>query len=651
MFFSASVMSMTVENGRKRSYSKTVSLQGNSVCSATIDETKSANSYLKNYEELSSGIKKKDISKVDQSLKFWVSNSDLDDALRLLIQSTDKYDEKTKSIMKKLLDKGADPNNQRGRIYASLAIEAIRYRDLDLLELLLKYGLDPNTKDKKGSSLFQIVLYQNNDCWSNLGKISLNQNNFKSASRLIENQNRKDLAIMKLLREYGAYEDIIDTFGVDINRYNNLGNTMLTEFVQNSDRLRVQYILNRNASVNLPTVNGLTPLMHAVFLRKLDVVKCLVERGADVNLRNNDGKTALMMAVENNFGDIVEYLINSGANVKARSNGGETAFGIALFHRYTNTANTLLKAMKGYVSLIEETMYGQESVVNWCISQRFNVNITEENGMTPLMIAAANNNVSIAKLLLASGADVNVKNEKGETALDISLSSKLNNMVDILMAAGAEIKEQDKKLFSLLEAARNGHFNIVKYCIDHNFNVDERSEVGVTPLMLASANGHKDIVKYLLKHGADFNLKEYLREYNALMFAIENGYQNIVKILLDQVKKVHQDSRKILLNHTSDLTSEKIKDLDEKSSERAAVHSYVNAKDKDGNNSLMIAVARGHIHQNHREIIKVLMDAGAFVYCGNDYRETPISIAKKHYRGAENQGKVKWAKIIRILSR
>jgi ankyrin repeat protein len=50
--------------------------------------------------------------------------------------------------------------------------------------------------------------------------------------------------------------------------------------------------------INAVNVNGFTVLTLAVWLRRVDVVQCLLESGADGNIPRADGKTALYLAAE-----------------------------------------------------------------------------------------------------------------------------------------------------------------------------------------------------------------------------------------------------------------------------------------------------------------------------------------------------------------
>ena len=69
--------------------------------------------------------------------------------------------------------------------------------------------------------------------------------------------------------------------------------------------------------------------------------------------------------------------------------------------------NTLILAVHG----------NHQSAVELLVKNGADVNITGNNGMTPLMFAIFKRNKDIVKYLLDNGADVNKKDNDGTTAL------------------------------------------------------------------------------------------------------------------------------------------------------------------------------------------------------------------------------------------
>ena len=111
-------------------------------------------------------------------------------------------------------------------------------------------------------------------------------------------------------------------------------------------------------------------------------------------------------------------------------------------------------------------------LVNW---PRSNLSIKNPQNETPLMLAAINNQLDLAKVLIARGADVN---QSGWTPLHY--------------------------------AASKGHVEMMRLLIEHHAYLDAESPNGTTPLMMAAHYGSPMATKLLLEEGADPRLKNKL---------------------------------------------------------------------------------------------------------------------------------------------
>ena len=65
-----------------------------------------------------------------------------------------------------------------------------------------------------------------------------------------------------------------------------------------------------------------------------DVISSLIDAGANVNMPDLDGMTPLMIAAKNGHRFTVELLVRRGADVNFRNVKGETALDIANKYRY-----------------------------------------------------------------------------------------------------------------------------------------------------------------------------------------------------------------------------------------------------------------------------------------------------------------------------
>lgn len=134
------------------------------------------------------------------------------------------------------------------------------------------------------------------------------------------------------------------------------------------------------------------------------------------------------------------------------------------------------------------------------------LDFVDSRAMSPLMVAANDNNLEIVKILVEAGADVNLKNpENGKTAL--------------------------------MYAAGNGYVEVCQFLIgSKGVLLNAKDKAGKTALMYAVFFARKDIVPLLIDSGANVNSRSDTDE-SALSIALKTGRMEIVKLLQDKGAK------------------------------------------------------------------------------------------------------------------
>jgi len=139
------------------------------------------------------------------------------------------------------------------------------------------------------------------------------------------------------------------------------------------------------------------------------------------------------------------------------------------------------------------------------------VNMEDQNGNTPLIIASQNGYKEIVQYLLGAGANVNGVNAKlGTVPLGYAIMFE--------------------------EAGTAQHDSIVHTLLDAGANVNAVTNGGGTPLMAAAEKGNDNIVRLLISAGADVNATTTEGE-SPLTIATEKGNDNIVRILAKEIGK------------------------------------------------------------------------------------------------------------------
>ena len=160
------------------------------------------------------------------------------------------------------------------------------------------------------------------------------------------------------------------------------------------------------------------------------------------------------------------------------------------------------------------------------------VDLADKDQITPLMEAAASENIPVVKYFMEKNADVNTTNKLGADALTIALASGDPELATILLknGANANLKWNKKGLTHLMNAARNGHSAVVSVLIAHQARINDQDDLGNTALHYAAAQGFKEIVNELLRAGAIKEIQNS-NQKKAIDLASEEGFSFIEQAL------------------------------------------------------------------------------------------------------------------------
>lgn len=140
------------------------------------------------------------------------------------------------------------------------------------------------------------------------------------------------------------------------------------------------------------------------------------------------------------------------------------------------------------------------------------VNVTADNGYSPLMIACVKGNFEIIKYLIDNGADINYQMEDDSYSLyqlvgyqDLEKDQNYLSMVKYMIEKGADYNMIGFNNYSLIHASKD--INITKYLIELGMDIHAVSKNNATTLIGSVANDGKNslIPKYLIDHCVDLN--------------------------------------------------------------------------------------------------------------------------------------------------
>ena len=189
---------------------------------------------------------------------------------------------------------------------------------------------------------------------------------------------------------------------------------------------------------------------------------------------------------------------------------------------------------EGMTALMLASERGHEDIVHSLLSAGANVNIQDNKGWTALMIASMHNHISIIHMLLQANANPHLKTSDGSNAVIIASYYGNYEVVELLISKGVDYKYQrEDGANAFVFACQNGYTQVVELLLKEQVDPNVQENNGGNAFMSACQNGHTQIVELLLKEQVDPNVQKK-NGGNAFMSACQNGHTQIVELLLKE---------------------------------------------------------------------------------------------------------------------
>lgn len=355
------------------------------------------------------------------------------------------------NLVRFLLRKGASVDSRNNYGWTPL-MQAARFGHLSVGHMLLENGAEINGRNRLGASVLGMAARGGH------------------------------IHVVKLLLESGAYVDDYDHLAVaaDVVSNGNNNNSCSTtgfggiegcagdgrEFMditplmvasQHGHEATVRLLLEWGSDVNFSQkTTGWGPLMVATLSGKVAVTQQLVERGADPDRVNVLSKTAFELAMQLKQKDIKSYL---DAITTVRPQTDDERRRPDVFSALKLGNSQLVKEIleedpmqvnssnqEGASPLMIAAVSGQVEVVQLMVEKKADIDKQDGvHGWTALMQATYHGNKDTVKYLLSQGADVNLRAKNGYTAFDLVmlLNDPDTELVRLLASVCMQV-EKDK---------------------------------------------------------------------------------------------------------------------------------------------------------------------------------------------------------------
>ena len=161
-----------------------------------------------------------------------------------------------------------------------------------------------------------------------------------------------------------------------------------------------------------------------------EVVENLLARGFDPNTPNDKGEVALLLAIQSESSKSALVLAkHPQTRVNTQTTLGETPLMLAAINNHLELAKILIQRgadvnKPGWTPLHYASTRGHREMMRLLIEKEAYIESETENGTTPLMMASYYAPPLAVKLLLEEGADPTLVNSANISALDMAISKE-----------------------------------------------------------------------------------------------------------------------------------------------------------------------------------------------------------------------------------
>ncbi|RLN98958.1 hypothetical protein BBJ28_00020117 [Nothophytophthora sp. Chile5] len=198
--------------------------------------------------------------------------------------------------------------------------------------------------------------------------------------------------------------------------------------------------------------------------------------------------------------------------------------------------------------LHEAALSGRVSDVRRALDAGEDVDSTNSNNWTALMLAASRGRVEVVQLLLECHANVDLVATKSKSLRSLTfvflllLGLETGDLFFIVIIGGilgllSTLTKPDHGWTALTLAAYYGQLRVTQLLLDHGALIDLRDDNGYTAVMRASERGHLEIVQLLLARNASLGSNSCCSQPSPWKLALRNHHGEIA----DAIEQAQSD--------------------------------------------------------------------------------------------------------------
>ncbi|MDD2292421.1 MAG: ankyrin repeat domain-containing protein, partial [Aliarcobacter sp.] len=360
-------------------------------------------------------------------------------------------------------------------------------KNLSLIELLIKKGINLNVVDNHHKSIINELLYI----------FDLQKN----SSIELEGKYK----IITPEKEYMPLAFLFIEQGIEIDKVDEYGKTTLQREIENKNFTNIEFLLNCGADVNVCDENDKNIIYKEILkgYSNYKMIDFLIAHGANIDARDFDEKSVVddiveiiavvkgfkkptpfllgLIKTDEKYDVLLKKVLTFRPNIETqRLDGTNILFDMVLYNDFETLKtiinygiNLNIKDKRGYTPLMhmveeglklkdkKEKDFFIERLV-YFLKYRVNVDIQDNDGRTVIHKAVIANDLIVVEKLLTKKADLGIRDIHGRTALHHTQWHGNYKIARWLIAGGADMNLPDNSGFTLLNyAAIFGHTRLI----------------------------------------------------------------------------------------------------------------------------------------------------------------------------------------------
>jgi uncharacterized protein len=329
-------------------------------------------------------------------------------------------------------------------------------------------------------------------------------------------------------------------------------NQQLIKAAWDNDLRRARDLIAKGAEVNAKDNTVQSAYLISTSEGYLELLNLTLKHGADVDSKDSFNGTGLIRAADRGHADIAGRLVQADVKINHVNNLGWTALHEAIIlgdgsGRYVDTVRVLVAAHAGLRLPSQRDQIGPlehaTSKGHNEIAEVLRAALEADKPSKPvanqrLLAAAERGDATAVALAIRAGANLETRDERGRTPLLLAATQDRLGVARLLVYLGADPDALDDQHDTpWLVTGVTGSVDMLEVLLPAQPDVTIRNRFGGTALIPASERGHVAYVRRAVRTGIDINHVNDLG-WTALLEAVILGdgsrrYQQIVTILLD----------------------------------------------------------------------------------------------------------------------